>query len=64
MTGTATERIYVTADGRFVPDGHHDAAFLAAGVGAPLPEGFTGFDTKAESAPPNKAEKKPPNKSA
>ena len=33
----ATERVYRTLDGRYVPHGHEDAAFLVVGVGGPLP---------------------------
>ena len=40
----ATERVYRTLDGRYVPHGHEDAAFLVVGVGGPLPADFESFD--------------------
>ena len=39
----ATERVYRTLDGRYVPHGHEDAAFLVVGVGGPLPADFGSF---------------------
>jgi len=47
---TATERVYRTTDGRYVPHGHEDAASLVAGVGGQLPADFTGF-TEAPATP-------------
>ena len=44
----ATERIYRTADGTYVPHGHPDAAFLAVGVGGQLPADFNGFGNQAD----------------
>ena len=46
----ATERVYRTTDGRYVPHGHEDAASLVAGVGGQLPADFTGF-TEAPATP-------------
>lgn len=43
----ATERVYRTLDGRYVPHGHEDAAFLVVGVGGPMPADFPGFDATA-----------------
>ena len=40
----ATERVYVTADGRDVAHGDESAAFLVAAVGGPLPADFHGFN--------------------
>lgn len=51
----ATERIYRTLDGRYVPHGHEDAAFLVAGVGGELPADFTGFDQTAPAPSPTPA---------
>jgi hypothetical protein len=55
----ATERVWRTLDGRYVGEGHFDAAFLAAAVGDELPADFKMVDT-----PPNKAVKSAPNKAA
>ena len=52
----AQERICRTVDGRYVPDGHEDAAFLVVGEGGPLPADFTGFGDVADiavEAPPD-----------
>lgn len=43
MIAVATERIYRTEDGRYVPHAHPEAAFLVVGVGGPVPADFTGF---------------------
>jgi hypothetical protein len=32
----SADRLWRTADGQIVPDGHPDAAFLVAGVGGPV----------------------------
>ncbi len=39
-TKLATRRVWRTADGRYVYDGHPDAAVLAAAEGDPLPHDF------------------------
>jgi hypothetical protein len=36
----AVQRLWRTLDGRVVDEGHEDAAFLLAGVGDPIPDGF------------------------
>lgn len=48
----ATERVYRTLDGRYVPHGHEDAAFLVAGVGGPLPDDCEGFDAPVVAVEP------------
>jgi hypothetical protein len=55
----ATERIFRTAAGQLVPEDHPDAAFLAAGVGDPVPDGY---EPKQAEKPANKAVKTAPNK--
>jgi hypothetical protein len=55
----ASERIWVTSDGRFVRDGHPDAAVLAAAEGDPVPAGFDGFDEPEARKPSRKPAAKP-----
>lgn len=52
------KRLWRTADGSLVEDGHPDALTLAYGVDDPL----EGDDVKAVAKPANKQVKKPTNK--
>lgn len=63
----AKERLYRTVDGKVVPEGHPDAAFLLAAEGDEIPEGFDvpkskTTDAKAAETPANKAAKADSNK--
>jgi hypothetical protein len=40
VTASRPDRIWRTDDGRFVGDGHRDAAVLAAGPSDPVPAGY------------------------
>lgn len=57
-----------TGDGRLVPDGDPDAAFLAYPAGMEIPDatarqlGILVDEAKAKSAPANKARSKPADK--
>jgi hypothetical protein len=64
-------RIWRTTDGRHVPDGHADAAYLAYGPGDDVPDHALPEQAqpkkaepteKAQPAAPNKAVKRAPNK--
>lgn len=57
----ASQRLFRTVDGRVVPEGDPESAFLLAGVGDEIPAEFE-HAAKAMSAPPNKAAKQPANK--
>lgn len=46
-------RIWLTADGRFVPDGDPSAVSLAAGPADPFPPGFDPATFGATTAEPN-----------
>lgn len=54
-------RIFRTADGRHVPDGHPDAAFLAFREWDDVPAEVV-KEIKALTAPANKQGRKPANK--
>ena len=60
----ATERVYVTADGRYVPHGDESAAFLVAAVGGPLPADFHGFNAAGVAAEATPALEPEPNSDA
>lgn len=58
----ASQRLCRTADGRIVPDGHPDAAFLVAGAGAEVPAEFEAAVSafvKEAAQPANKAVEAP-----
>lgn len=40
MSGVTTERLYKSADGRYVAESDPDAAFLVAAVGQPIPDDY------------------------
>lgn len=64
---TVTDRhVWRTVDGRHVPDGHPDAAFLAYPAGDDLPADvaaeLVAATAKAKAAPADKARTKPADK--
>ncbi len=66
MSGrVATERLYRTVDDEVVSEGDPRAAFLLAGIGDEIPEGYTaprGASSKEAEQPENKAVTRAANK--
>lgn len=63
-----TEHVWRTANGKFVPPGHVDAAYLAYAPGSEIPDadaqriGLTDYLLKARAKPEDKARTAPMNK--
>lgn len=66
MSSAAQFRIWLTYDGRHVPDGHPDATTLAYAVGDTVPKAVTDEleELAAAGQPPKRAERAPVTKAA